>query len=231
MAKAAYGRGSYPTCCDLLEKAALKHNENSILGGEIRLWLALTYQVIFCRLGNAHFYPSLFQALGKTKECVELFRRLEDHPNKKTRRQAKDLLYIIEAPKLRIGEDERVELPVLKDLERAPSFQPSCCSCRSIFCAAAGHGCLSPERVRDKRHVALPSERRHSKRVSGRISSHPLSYVIAMSRRPLWRLRCALLSIRVSTDHDDVTVLVRRFFVTSWVLQAALPFSKSPAFV
>ena len=61
------------------------------------------------------------EALGKTEECVALFKRLqENHPIKKTRQQAKDLLFIIEAPRLEVREDERVKLPVLKDMDRAP---------------------------------------------------------------------------------------------------------------
>ena len=43
--KAAYGKGEYTLCCQLLEQAAVEHAESSLLGGDIRMWLALTYQV------------------------------------------------------------------------------------------------------------------------------------------------------------------------------------------
>lgn len=44
---------------------------------------------------------------------------LEDtHPVPRVRRQAANLRYIIEAPKLELGPDERVSIPVLKEVER-----------------------------------------------------------------------------------------------------------------
>ena len=51
------------------------------------------------------------------------------------RRQAANLRYILEAPKLELGADERVEIPVLKDIERkkcAPVC-PRAVSVKSIF--------------------------------------------------------------------------------------------------
>ena len=68
-AKVAYGRGAYPACCELLEKAALEHAESSILGGEIRLWLALTYQVSLYRPGNARFPNRGSRHSGKQKSA------------------------------------------------------------------------------------------------------------------------------------------------------------------
>lgn len=58
------------------------------------------------------------QALGKEEECLDLYKDLkENHPNSKIRKRAADLLFIMEAPKLRVREDERVKMPVL-NLER-----------------------------------------------------------------------------------------------------------------
>lgn len=39
------------------------------------------------------------------------------HPLPSVRRQAADLRYILEAPKLPLGPDERVEIPVLRDVD------------------------------------------------------------------------------------------------------------------
>jgi hypothetical protein len=59
------------------------------------------------------FYTS--QACGKEQECIDLYKALEGtHPNPAIRRQAANLRFILEAPKLKLGPDERVSVPVLK---------------------------------------------------------------------------------------------------------------------
>ena len=54
------------------------------------------------------------QATGRDQECIDLYRILEDtHPNIRIKRQAANLRFIMEAPKLKLGPDERVSIPVL----------------------------------------------------------------------------------------------------------------------
>ena len=63
------------------------------------LWLALAYD-----------------ANGQREACLALYRRLEDtHPARDVRKQAYDLRYILEAPQLEIGADERVSIPPVLD--------------------------------------------------------------------------------------------------------------------
>lgn len=111
--KVAYERGQYPTSARLLELALNEEGPFTQLGGEIQLWLALAYQ-----------------ACGREEECLETYRTLEKtHPLPAIRRQAAGLRYIMEAPKLQINPEERVQIPVLTGLDankgnRAPVARP-----------------------------------------------------------------------------------------------------------
>ena len=108
--KAAYARGQYPVSVEFFESALNEEGPFSQLGGEIQMWLALGYQ-----------------ACGREEECIETYRTIEKtHPVPSIRRQAAELRYIMEAPKLELSEDEKVKIPVLTDLEvnrggRAPA--------------------------------------------------------------------------------------------------------------
>lgn len=49
-----------------------------------------------------------------------MYKALENtHPNPSIKRQAANLRYILEAPKLKLGPDERVSLPLLEQDESA----------------------------------------------------------------------------------------------------------------
>lgn len=53
-------------------------------------------------------------ANGKEEGCIDLFRHLEEtHPVSAIAKQAANLRFIMEAPKLEVGEDEKVSVPVL----------------------------------------------------------------------------------------------------------------------
>lgn len=53
-------------------------------------------------------------ANGKEQECIDMFRHLEEtHPISSIAKQAANLRFIMEAPKLELGEDEKVSVPVL----------------------------------------------------------------------------------------------------------------------
>jgi len=101
--KAAYERGQYSSSVTLLEAALNEEGPFTQLGGEIQMWLALAYQ-----------------ACGREEDCIEMYKTIEkSHPLPAIRRQAADLRYIMEAPKLQLGEDEKVQIPVLTDLDPA----------------------------------------------------------------------------------------------------------------
>ena len=63
--------------------------------------------------GLSHVTPvANAQATGREAECIALYRSLEDtHPNARIKRQAANLRFIMEAPKLKLGPDERVVRP------------------------------------------------------------------------------------------------------------------------
>lgn len=111
--KAAYGRGQYDACVLLFESALNEEGPFTQLGGEIQMWLALGYQ-----------------ACGREQECIDIYKTIEKtHPVPSIRRQAENLRYIMEAPKLELREDEKVKIPLLTDLDpnkgnRAPPPRP-----------------------------------------------------------------------------------------------------------
>jgi hypothetical protein len=83
----------------------------SRLGGDIQVQLALAKN-----------------ALGKEEECIQMFKDLETaHPNRQIQKQAEQLRFIMEAPKLEIGEDEKIHMPPLEQL------QPNKCGLRLVF--------------------------------------------------------------------------------------------------
>eukprot|EP00894_Picocystis_sp_ML_P005025 jgi/Pico_ML_1/55542/g1214.t1 len=96
----AYERGAYQQSADIFEYALENVTRpNSMVGGEIQLWLALSYD-----------------ALGRYEDCLSMYKSLEkEHPSKDIKKQASELRFILEAPKLEIGEDERVKIPVMDD--------------------------------------------------------------------------------------------------------------------
>eukprot|EP00897_Mesotaenium_endlicherianum_P003364 jgi/Mesen1/3055/ME000018S02368 len=95
--QAAYGRGVYDKAVEIFEAALSNTLSKSELGGEIQIWLAMAYD-----------------ANGRHADCIALYKRLElGHPSWAIKRQAADLRYITEAPKLKISRDEMVTVPIL----------------------------------------------------------------------------------------------------------------------
>ncbi|KAF8690906.1 hypothetical protein HU200_041315 [Digitaria exilis] len=91
----AYGRGMYGRSIEFLEAALTIIRPSSLLGGEIQIWLAMAYE-----------------ANRRHKDCIALYKELESsHPMINIRRQAAELRYILEAPKLKISNDEVVTIP------------------------------------------------------------------------------------------------------------------------
>ena len=117
LGKALYAKGMYPQSVKALVVALDAEGPFSQLGGEIQLWLALAHS-----------------ATGDEAAAIQVYREVEaSHPSPKMRRQAYDLRYIAEAPKLRVGEDEKPLLPEVeppriggeKDKRRAPRPPPA----------------------------------------------------------------------------------------------------------
>ncbi|KAI4368476.1 hypothetical protein MLD38_017031 [Melastoma candidum] len=93
----AYGRGTYGRAIEFLEAALTIIPRPTLFGGEIQIWLAMAYEA-----NNRH------------TDCILLYKQLEErHPSISIRRQAAELRYILQAPKLKISEEEMVTIPLI----------------------------------------------------------------------------------------------------------------------
>lgn len=97
--KAAFEVGKYRISVQRLEAATTLVNPNSRLGGEVQIWLVTAYE-----------------ANGQTQEAIALCRRLTKHPDSETRKQSKNLLYILEAPQLQRRAEWMTQIPDLAGL-------------------------------------------------------------------------------------------------------------------
>lgn len=94
--KTAFERGNYRQSVQFLERASALVESTSRLGGEVQIWLVTAYE-----------------AAGARSEAINLCRKLSQHPDLKTRKQGKRLLYILEAPKLKTRPEWLTEIPDL----------------------------------------------------------------------------------------------------------------------
>ena len=101
----AYGRGMYDDAVKWFKAAEDETSETSLLGGRIQIYKALA-----------------LDAYGQGDKALEIYKYLESvHPEKSIRKQAEELRFILEAPKMEIAANERVEVPLLRDPD---SFAP-----------------------------------------------------------------------------------------------------------
>lgn len=100
----AFERGEYRLSVQLLQEASQQVAPNSRQGGEIQTWLVTAYQ-----------------ASGKQDEAINLCRQLTHHPIYDIRTQAKQVLYILEAPRLQRPAEWMSQIP---DLEKLPDSEP-----------------------------------------------------------------------------------------------------------
>lgn len=100
----AFERGQYRQAIKHLEIATGLVERTSRLGGEIQIWLVTAYE-----------------ASGLGLAAIALCQTLTRHPHIETRKQAKRLLAILEAPQLRMHPEWRVEIPDLSKLEESDS--------------------------------------------------------------------------------------------------------------
>lgn len=98
MGQKAYGKGMYRRSVEYFEGALTIIPRPTLLGGEIQIWLGMAYEA-----NNRHV------------DCIELYKQLEKgHPSGSIRRQAADLRYIYEAPKIKLTEEEKVTFKTVK---------------------------------------------------------------------------------------------------------------------
>jgi hypothetical protein len=108
--KVAFEGGQYAKAVKSLEAASALVDRTSRLGGEVQIWLVTAYQ-----------------ASGNTEGAIGLCRQLTRHPSLETRKQAKRLIFILEAPQLTIPPEWMVKIPDLAALDEneSTSFQAS----------------------------------------------------------------------------------------------------------
>ena len=92
--RAAFERGQYRQAVKHLEAASSSIDRNSRIGGEVQIWLV-----------------SAYEAAGSGQKAIALCQQLKRHAHIETRKQAKRLLSILEAPKLKMHPEWRVEIP------------------------------------------------------------------------------------------------------------------------
>ncbi|MBN3951980.1 MAG: tetratricopeptide repeat protein [Nostoc sp.] len=94
--KIAFENGQYRQAVENLEKASALLAANSRLGGEVEIHLVTAYE-----------------AAGRTDEAIALCQRLKRHPDFETSKQARQMLYILKAPKLKRPSEWMTEIPDL----------------------------------------------------------------------------------------------------------------------
>jgi len=104
-AKEVFERGQYRATITLLEEASQLVDRDTPLGGEVQIWLVTAYQ-----------------AVGDLKVAIALCRQLSRHPNIKTRQQSRRLLAILEAPRLSLRPDWKVNIPDLSNLDESQAI-------------------------------------------------------------------------------------------------------------
>jgi tetratricopeptide (TPR) repeat protein len=92
-----FENGNYQQSIALLERARALAVVETILGGEILIWLANAYD-----------------AVGKTEESITICRSLKKHPVNSVRKSARYMLGILTAPQLSKLEGVVSEVPILQ---------------------------------------------------------------------------------------------------------------------
>ena len=106
----------------LLEQGVEDLGADSQAGGEAQLWLALSYQASTRSMctktvakSSSNVSQSHLQACGREQDAIDACKWVEDnHPMRKLKKQAFDLRYILEAPKLELSEDEVIKIPIIQ---------------------------------------------------------------------------------------------------------------------
>jgi tetratricopeptide (TPR) repeat protein len=122
--KLAFERGRYRLSIEQLEQAIQLVSPYSRLGGEVKFWLVNAYE-----------------AAGESEQAIALCQELATHPHGETKRQAKTLLYIINAPKLVRPKEWMTEIPDLNHI--------------SVSASKYTKASISDRKIKPKRQIEL----------------------------------------------------------------------------
>lgn len=95
----AFERGNYREAVECFEAALDLAKATTPLGGQIQTWLVNAYS-----------------AVGRQSDAIALCQALTRHPDLETRKQGKNLLYILQAPQLQRPTNWMTEIPDLDKL-------------------------------------------------------------------------------------------------------------------
>lgn len=96
----AFECGQYQRAIQCFEQGKTIASVGTALHGELQIWLVTAYE-----------------AAGDRTRALDLCRAIGGHPDMETRKQSKRLLYILEAPKLRMNPEWLTEIPDLTEIE------------------------------------------------------------------------------------------------------------------
>jgi tetratricopeptide (TPR) repeat protein len=99
-AQRAFEAGQYRSAIDRLTQAQPQAKMGSPLHGEIVLWQIMAHQ-----------------AAGDLDQALEICQKAVRHPNMDTRKAAKNIMYVLEAPALQMRPEWMTEIPDLSELE------------------------------------------------------------------------------------------------------------------
>jgi tetratricopeptide (TPR) repeat protein len=131
--QAAFERGSYREAVECFEAALASAKAATPLGGEIQTWLVNAYS-----------------AVGRQQEAIALCQVLTRHPDLDTRKQGKNLLYILQAPQLERPTNWMTQIPDLDAL--------SADGAKSLGTAAYSVATKSTQRTKIEEPPIDPSE-------------------------------------------------------------------------
>lgn len=100
LGQVAFERGQYRQAVEQLAQASALAEKGSRLGGEVQMWLVTAYE-----------------AAGQREMALSLCRGLTQHPYIETRKQARRLLAILEAPQLRRPSEWLTQIPDLSNVQ------------------------------------------------------------------------------------------------------------------
>jgi tetratricopeptide (TPR) repeat protein len=111
--KLALENGQYREAVENLEQASVLLARNTRFAGEVDIWLVTAYE-----------------AAGRTDDAIALCQQLRRHPHYETKKQARQLIYILQAPKLQRPKEWMTEIPDLgaisdNDSKRLVAVKPT----------------------------------------------------------------------------------------------------------
>lgn len=98
--KIAFERGDYRNAIEYLEKAAALVPQGSRLGGEAQVWLVTSYE-----------------ANGMRQDAIALCSKVSRHPIPSVAKQGRRILYILQAPRLKLRPEWMTQIPDLGTLQ------------------------------------------------------------------------------------------------------------------